>query len=166
MTHRDGFPRRAARSAGRSDAGHRKPCATQSESPSLQDLGKPPPVAQANRRRASASLDDVPHRRRLPSYLPVGPTHRLHDLYGSLSALLGISFPACPETSAPPGSPAQAVPTAIAQGYRVVVHPFFRLYAKAPSNVLFFYARLRCHGRMDRDLENVVRRARSPRREE
>ncbi len=37
---------------------------------------------------------------------------------------------------------------------------------KAPSNVLFFYARLRCHGRMDRDLENVVRRARSPRREE
>jgi len=37
MTHRDGFPRRSARSAWRSDAGHRKPCATPSES-----LGKPP----------------------------------------------------------------------------------------------------------------------------
>jgi len=40
--------------------------------------------------RASESLADVPHRLRLPSYPPVGPTHRLHDLYGSLSALLGI----------------------------------------------------------------------------
>ena len=55
MTHRDGFPRLSARSAWRSDAGHRKPCATPSES-----LGKPPPVGQANRRRASESLDDVP----------------------------------------------------------------------------------------------------------
>ncbi len=44
--------------------------------------------------RASESLDDVPHRPRLPSYPPVGPpvgpTHRLPDLYGSLSALLGL----------------------------------------------------------------------------
>ena len=37
MTHRDGFPRFSARSAWRSDAGHRKPCGTPSES-----LGKPP----------------------------------------------------------------------------------------------------------------------------
>ncbi len=82
MTHRDGFPRLSARSAWRGDAGHRKPCATQPES-----LGKPPPVGQANRRRASESLDDVPHRPRLPSY----PADRLPDLYGSLSTLLGIS---------------------------------------------------------------------------
>ena len=81
MTHRDGFPRLSARSAWRGDAGHRKPCGTPSESP-----GKPPPVARANRRRASESLDDVPHRPRLPSY----PADRLPDLYGSLSALLGI----------------------------------------------------------------------------
>ncbi len=51
------------------------------------------PVAQANRRRASQSLDDVPHRPRLSCYPPVGPTHRLRDLYGSLSALLGITCP-------------------------------------------------------------------------
>ncbi len=95
MTHRDGFPRISARSAWRGDAGHRKPRATSSES-----LGKPPPVAQANRRRASESLDDpssaaaalplrrvdAPHRPRRPSY----PADRLRDLYGSLSALLGI----------------------------------------------------------------------------
>ncbi len=37
MTHRDGFPRLSARSAWRSDAGHREPRATQPES-----LGKPP----------------------------------------------------------------------------------------------------------------------------
>ncbi len=48
------------------------------------------PVAQANRRRASESLADVLHRLRLPSYAPVGPADRLHDLYGSLSTLLGI----------------------------------------------------------------------------
>ncbi len=81
MTHRDGFPRFSARSAWRGDAGHREPCVTRSES-----LGKPPPVAQANRRRASESLADDPHRLRLPSY----PADRLPDLYGSLSTLLGI----------------------------------------------------------------------------
>ncbi len=48
MTHRDGFPRFSARSAWRGDAGHRKPCGTPSES-----LGKPPPVAQANRQWAN-----------------------------------------------------------------------------------------------------------------
>ncbi len=52
------------------------------------------PVAQANRQRAngraSESLADVPHRPRLSSYPPVGPTDRLPDLYGSLSTLLGM----------------------------------------------------------------------------
>ncbi len=93
MTHRDGFPRLSARSAWRGDAGQRKPCATQPES-----LGKPPPVGQANPRRASESLDDpssaaaalplrrvdAPHRPRLPCYPPGGPSDRLPDLYGSL----------------------------------------------------------------------------------
>ncbi len=90
MTHRDGFPRLSARSAWRSDAGHRQPCApSQSYGPS-ESLGKPPPVARASRRSASESLADVPHRPRLASYPPVGPTDRPRDLYGSLSTLLGI----------------------------------------------------------------------------
>ncbi len=87
MTHRDGFPRLLARSAWRGDAAHRKPRAPSKSHATSESLGKPPPVAQANRRRASESLADVPHRPRLPSY----PADRLHDLYGSLSALLGIS---------------------------------------------------------------------------
>ncbi len=82
MTHRDGFPRLSARSAWRGGAGHREPRGTPPES-----LGKPPSVARANRRRASESFDDVPHRLRLPSY----PADRLRDLYGSSSALLGIN---------------------------------------------------------------------------
>jgi len=49
------------------------------------------PVGQAIRRRASESLDDAPHRPRLASYPPVGPTDRLPDLYGSLSRTFGIS---------------------------------------------------------------------------
>ncbi len=44
---------------------------------------------------ASESLDDAPHRPRLPSYTPGGPpggpTDRLPGLYGSLSTLLGMS---------------------------------------------------------------------------
>ncbi len=57
MTHRDGFPHASrlgfsARSAWRGDAGHRKPCGTQPESPGLRALGKPPPVARANRQWA------------------------------------------------------------------------------------------------------------------
>ena len=48
------------------------------------------PVVQANRRRASAGLDDAPQDLRLPSDPPIGPTDRPRDLYGSLSALLGI----------------------------------------------------------------------------
>ncbi len=60
------------------------------------------PVAQANRRRASESLDDVPHRPRLPSDPPLGPTHRLPDLYGSLSTLLGIMLISGHDFLAPP----------------------------------------------------------------
>ena len=82
MTHRDGFPRLSARSAWRGDA---------KASQALRDAVRKPwetavPVGQASRRRASESLDDVPHRPRLFSY----PAERLPDLYGSLSALLGI----------------------------------------------------------------------------
>ncbi len=96
MTHRDGVPRLSARSAWRGDAGPRKPRApSQSHGQPESPWEAAVPVAQANRQRAngraSESLDDVPHRPRLPSYPPVGPTHRLPDLYGSLSAFLGIS---------------------------------------------------------------------------
>ncbi len=73
-----------------------------SHAPRLKAMGRPKapahkiweaavPVAQANRRRASESLADVPHRPRLPSYPPMGPTQRLPDLYGSLSRTFGIS---------------------------------------------------------------------------
>ncbi len=88
MTHRDGFPRLSAMSAWRGDAGHRKPRAPSQSHAPPESLGKPPPVAQANRQRAesvraSASLDDVPQDPRLASYPPVGPSDRLPDLYGS-----------------------------------------------------------------------------------
>ncbi len=72
-----------------------------SHAPRLKAMGSP--KALGNRRSgragepaagesvgASESLDDVPHRPRLPSYPPVGPTHRLPDLYGSLSRTFGI----------------------------------------------------------------------------
>ncbi len=85
MTHRDGFPRLSARSAWRGDAW---------TSGAMRPVSKPwavrkpwetaVPVEQANRQRvsvgASESLDDVPQDPRLPSYPPVGPTDRLHDL--------------------------------------------------------------------------------------
>ncbi len=73
-----------------------------SHAPRLKAMGRP--KALGNRRsgragepaagesaRASGSLDDVPHRPRLPFYPPVGPTDRLRDLYGSLSTHHGIS---------------------------------------------------------------------------
>ena len=50
------------------------------------------PVASAHPRRASGSLTDALHRSRLPSY----PGISRHDLYGSLSLLLGIGRPAPP----------------------------------------------------------------------
>ncbi len=46
------------------------------------------PVARANRRRASESRDDVPHRPRRPSY----PADRPRDLYESLIRTFGISL--------------------------------------------------------------------------
>ncbi len=53
------------------------------------------PVARANRQwspgRASASLDDAPHRLRLPSCPPPGPTDRPRDLYGPILRTFGIS---------------------------------------------------------------------------
>ena len=95
MTHRDGFPRLSA-----STRVARRCKASQALRPVHKNwaVRKPwetaVPVAQANRqranrRRASESLADVPHRPRLPSY----PARRLHDLYGSLSTLLGITIP-------------------------------------------------------------------------
>ena len=45
------------------------------------------PVAWANRRSASAALADAPHRLRPPSC----PADRPGDLYGSLSALIGMA---------------------------------------------------------------------------
>ncbi len=95
MTHRDGLPRLSARRAWRGDAGHRKPWAAR------KPWETAVPVAQANRQRAngraSESLTDVPHRLRLPSY----PADRLPDLYGSLSALLGITAPERPAVPPP-----------------------------------------------------------------
>ena len=82
-THRDGFPRLSARSVRRGDAGHRKACATTSES-----LGKPPfrsSMRPVGGRRKALTMQT--HRQRLPSY----PTDRMDDPYGSLSSLLGIS---------------------------------------------------------------------------
>ncbi len=92
LTHIDGLPRLSARSAWRSDAGHRKPCAPSQSYGQPESLGKPPfrsgrrTGSGVNSVGASESLDDVPHRQRLPSY----PADRLPDLYESLSALLGI----------------------------------------------------------------------------
>ncbi len=82
MTHRDGLPRFSARSVRRGDAGHRKACATPSES-----LGKAP---SRSRRRPVGGRRKVltmpPHRRHLSSC----PTSRLRDLYESGSAPLGM----------------------------------------------------------------------------
>ncbi len=72
-----------------------------SHAPHLKVMGRPKALGSRRPGRAgepavgdsmgaSESLDDVPQDPRLPSYPPVGPTHRLPDLYGSLSALLGI----------------------------------------------------------------------------
>ncbi len=77
MTHRDGFPSLSARSAWRGDEG-----SSEATGPVHKNWAarKPweaaAPVARANRRRASESLDDVPHRRQLSSY----PADRPHDL--------------------------------------------------------------------------------------
>ncbi len=72
MTHRDGFPRFSARSAWRGDAGTSQGARAAVRKPWEAAV----PVAWANRRRASESLADVPHRPRLPSY----PADRPRDL--------------------------------------------------------------------------------------
>ncbi len=106
MTHRHGFPRLSAKGAWCGDARHRKHCGTPSapwpKALGSRRSGRAGEPAAGESVGASESLDDVPHRPRLPSYPPVGPTHRppvgppvgpthrLRDLYGSLSALLGI----------------------------------------------------------------------------
>ncbi len=61
------------------------------ESPWEAASGRAGEPAAGESGRASGNLDDAPHRPRLPSYPPVGPTDRLPDLYGSLSTLLGIT---------------------------------------------------------------------------
>ncbi len=87
-THRDGFPWFSARRARGGDAK-----ASQGGGPIRKhwDVRKPReaavPVVSAYPRSASGSLDDAPHRPRLPSY----PAKSGHDLYGSLSLILGMS---------------------------------------------------------------------------
>ena len=54
MTHRDGFPRFSARSAGRSDARHRKPRAPSKSILPSESLGKPP--FRSGRRTGSITL--------------------------------------------------------------------------------------------------------------
>ena len=82
MTRRDGLPGFSARSALRGDAGHRKPCATLSESP-----GKPPfrsPIRPVGGRRKALmmhritcgfSLPDRPNGRSL-WVIFIGPWYR------------------------------------------------------------------------------------------
>ncbi len=69
MTHRDGFPRLSTRSAWRSDAGHRKPRATQPES-----LGKPP--FRSRRRTAGGRRQALPMSRRTRGFPPTRPLAR------------------------------------------------------------------------------------------
>ena len=80
MTHRDGFPRFSAISAGRGDAGHREASATLSES-----LGKPPPRSSMRPVGGRQKALTMPHRiaGRLPSYprwtawaIPMGHYYR------------------------------------------------------------------------------------------
>ena len=61
MTHRDGFPRLSARSAWRSDAGYRKPCAPSKSYAQPESLGKPPFTAHAtcNARKITATALDM-----------------------------------------------------------------------------------------------------------
>ncbi len=63
MPHRDDVPRScgprlSTRSTWRGGSGRREPRGTPPENPGPQDLGKPPPVAWANRRSASEIVDD------------------------------------------------------------------------------------------------------------
>ena len=102
MTHGDGFPHAlrlgfSARSAWRGDAGQREPCGTLSESPSLEAWGEATSGRVGEPPGASGSLDDAPHRPRLPSC----QADRPRDLYGSLSVQLGIRLRKCRIKSIP-----------------------------------------------------------------
>ncbi len=87
-----------------------------SHAPRLKAMGRPKALGSRRSGRAgepavgdsmgaSESLADVPHRPRLPSSPPNGPTDRRHDLYGSFSALLGIST----NGNSPPSPPSRLV---------------------------------------------------------
>ncbi len=91
MTHRDGVPRVSARSAWRGDAGHRKPWApSQSHGPS-ESLGKPPFRSRGRTAGGRRKALTMPRRTRgFPPTRPMARRIRPRDLYGSLSALLGI----------------------------------------------------------------------------
>ena len=80
MAPRDGFSDLSVRRLWCGDAGHHKTQATQ---PKV--LKNRRSVATGKRRRASATLDDEPHRLRLASY----PALPGNDPYESLPALLG-----------------------------------------------------------------------------
>ncbi len=58
MTHRDGFPRLSARSAWRSDAGHRKPRAPSQSHGPPESLGQPP--FRSRRRTAGGRRKALP----------------------------------------------------------------------------------------------------------
>ncbi len=83
------IPLASTRRARRGDAGHRKTGGNDVRGPREAAVPARTPVASAFRRRASESLDDAPHRPRLPCL-----TRRKADtgLYGSLSLILGISL--------------------------------------------------------------------------
>ena len=86
MARRDGLPRIPARSVGRSDAGHRKPRATPSES-----LGKPPfrsPLRPVGGRRKALPMGRIacghPPTRRAAGAIPMGHYRR--------SLVLGLAW--------------------------------------------------------------------------
>ncbi len=88
MTHRDGLPRLSARSAWRSDAAHRKPCATPGES-----RGKPPFRARrrtAGGRRKAMTMSRIarsfPPTRRIARAISMG--HYQRDLVSAVSFVI------------------------------------------------------------------------------
>ena len=83
MTHRDGLPALSVRSVPRSDAAHRKVCATTSER-----SGRPP---FRSRTRSVGGRRKALTMRRIACGLVPTRRGRVRDLYGSLSVLLGIS---------------------------------------------------------------------------
>ncbi len=74
MTHRDGFPRLSARSAWRSDAGHREPCAPSQRHAPSESLGKPP--FRSGRRTAGGRRKALPMTRIARGFPPTHPLAR------------------------------------------------------------------------------------------